>query len=108
MSVGDGAAAISRLRVTGRAVVLAVVLLLIGVASVGVLRQYLQQRAEIRELEHRVRMLETERVELEREVARLHDPAYLERLARECLGMVLPGEIRFVPTGPQKPQRDAC
>jgi cell division protein FtsL len=107
VSAGDGTATLSRLRITGRAVVLAVVVLLIAVASVGVLRQYLQQRAEIRELEHRVETLESERVALEREVARLHDPRYLERLARECLGMVLPGEVRFVVTGP-KGERDPC
>ena len=25
----------------------------------------------------------------------LHDPTYLERLARECIGMVMPGEVPF-------------
>ena len=91
-----GAVAVSRLRLTGRAVVLAVILLLIGVASFGVLRQYLDQRSQIDRLERQVGSLEAERVRLEQEVARLHDPAHLERLARECLGMVRPGEIRFV------------
>ena len=35
--------------------------------------------------------------ELERRIADLNDPSTLERLARECLGMVNPGEIAFVP-----------
>jgi cell division protein FtsL len=88
--------ALTRLRITGRAVVLALIVLLIGVASFGVVRQYLGQRSEIDRLAHRVEALEAERVRLEQEVARLHDPEHLERLARACLGMVRPGEIRFV------------
>ena len=96
MSAGSGTVVASRLRLTGRAVVLAVVILLIGVASVGVLRQYLDQRSQINRLERQVTTLESERVRLEQEIARLHDPEHLERLARECLGMVRPGEIRFV------------
>ena len=96
MSAGSGTVVASRLRLTGRAVVLAVVILLIGVASVGVLRQYLDQRSHIDRLERQVTTLESERVRLEQEIARLHDPEHLERLARECLGMVRPGEIRFV------------
>lgn len=86
----------SRLRLTGRAVVLAAILILTGVASAGVVRQYLSQRAEIDRLEQEVRSIEADRVRLENEIDRLHDPAHLERLARECLGMVKPGEIRFV------------
>jgi cell division protein FtsB len=86
----------SRLRLTGRAVVLGVILVLTGVASAGVVRQYLGQRAEIDRLEQEVRSIETDRERLEEELTRLHDPEHLERLARECLGMVKPGEIRFV------------
>ncbi|MGH2655840.1 MAG: FtsB family cell division protein [Actinomycetota bacterium] len=86
----------SRLRLTGRAVVLGVILILTGVASAGVVRQYLGQRAEIDRLEQEVRSIETDRERLEEELTRLHDPEHLERLARECLGMVKPGEIRFV------------
>ena len=90
------AASASRLRLTGRAVVLAVIIILTGVASAGVVRQYLDQRAEINRLEQEVRSIEADRERLEEEISRLHDPEHLERLARECLGMVKPGEIRFV------------
>jgi cell division protein FtsB len=96
VSARGGTVRVSRIRITGRAVVLALIVLLLVVASAGVLRQYLAQRSEIDRLAHRVESLETERVRLEREVARLHDPDHLERLARACLGMVKPGEIRFV------------
>ena len=86
----------SRLRLGGRALVLGLILVLIGVASAGVVRQYLSQRAEIDRLEREIRSIESDRARLEAEIDRLHDPEYLERLARECLGMVKPGEIRFV------------
>jgi cell division protein FtsB len=33
---------------------------------------------------------------LDHRIDRLHDPRYLELLARECLGMVKKGEITFV------------
>ncbi len=85
-----------RLRITGRAVVLAGVVLLLIVASAGVLRQFFDQRAEIDRLEQQVESLVQERGDLSRQIERLHDPEYLERLARECLGMVRPGEIAFV------------
>ena len=43
------------------------------------------------------RRLQEQNIELERRIADLNDPSTLERLARECLGMVNPGEIAFVP-----------
>jgi cell division protein FtsB len=94
--MSDAVAAGPRLRVTGRAVVLAGIVVALLVASVGVVRQYLAQRAAIDRLEARVEALQNQRVALERRIERLNDPEYLERLARECLGMVAPGEIAFV------------
>jgi cell division protein FtsB len=105
VSARGDAVAVSRARFTGRAVVLALIVLLLVVASAGVLRQYVAQRSEIDRLARRVEALETERVRLERELALLHDPEHLERLARECLGMVRPGEIRFVVPNGTPPAR---
>lgn len=85
-----------RLRITGRAVVLAGVVLLLCIASIGVVRQFFDQRTEIDRLERQVETLVEERGDLTQQIERLHDPEYLERLARECLGMVRPGEIAFV------------
>jgi cell division protein FtsB len=97
--VSAGAQAASprrRARLTGRAVVLAGVVIALLVSSVGVVRQYLDQRSDIDRLESRVEALLEERDTLVRRIDRLRDPEYLERLARECLGMVAPGEIAFV------------
>ncbi|HEX2030566.1 MAG TPA: septum formation initiator family protein [Actinomycetota bacterium] len=91
------AAAAPRARLTPRAAVLAALILVLALAMVVPVRQYFEQRADIAELERTVQELERQRARMREEIERLHDPAYLERLARECLGMVRPGEIAFVP-----------
>jgi cell division protein DivIC len=96
MSAGDEALARPRLRLSGRAVALAALVLLLVAAGAGVFRQFLAQRARIDRLERQVEVLEAERTRLERRIGLLNDPEHLERLARRCLGMVRPGEILFV------------
>ena len=93
-------------RITVRAVVLAAVLLVLGIAAAGPVRNYLAQREAIGQLEQRIDALERERSDLEQELERIRDPDYLEQLARECLGMVAPGEIAFA--NPQGGEDDAC
>ena len=51
---------------------------------------------QVAELEHQRRVLLEENRRLREEIRRLHDPAYVERLAREQLGLVRPGEIAVV------------
>lgn len=103
------ARAAPRPRLTRRAAGLAAVVALLATASVVPLRQYAEQRGELAELEREVAELRAERDRLEAEVERLQDPEFLERLARECLGMVRPGEIAIVPV-PKKgePPPDRC
>ncbi len=86
--------------------VLAAVLLVLGIAAFGPVRNFLAQREEIDRLEQQVTELQQERAQLEREIDRIRDPEYLERVARQCLGMVRPGEIAFA--NPGGPQTDAC
>lgn len=83
-------------RISARASVLLVIVLIVAAVSIAPLRAYLSQREQLAGLERQAQRLATRTHELERQVAELHDPAYLERLARECLGMALPGEIAFV------------
>jgi cell division protein FtsB len=61
------------------------------------MRAYLHQRAELSDLQRQADLLQQQNTALERRIGNLNDPATLERLARECLGMVEPGEIAFVP-----------
>ena len=86
--------------------VLAAVLLGLGVSAAGPVRNFLAQRAEIDRLEQRITSLERERNQLEHQLERIRDPDELERLARECLGMVRPGEIAFA--NPEGGRAEAC
>jgi cell division protein FtsB len=85
-----------RVRLTGRAALLLVVVATLTTACIVPVREYLAQRAQIQQLERQTAELERANDALRGDIARLHDPEYLERLARACLGMVRPGEIAFV------------
>jgi len=92
-------------RLTGRAAALLVVVTVLALLAVVPARQVLQQRGRIAELERRAAQLEERNARLRVEISRLNDPAELERMARECLGMVMPGEtVLLVPDAP----RPAC
>jgi cell division protein FtsB len=97
------AVAPSRLRLSPRATILALILAGLLLYAVGPLRTYLAQRDRLAQLEQQTQVLEQENVRLEREIERLNDPQYLERLARERLGMAKPGEIGFVVVPEQPP-----
>jgi cell division protein FtsB len=85
-----------RVRPTGRAGLLVVVVVLLAVFSVVPVRQFLAQRTQLGQLERRAAELEHSNEELRSDIRRLHNPEYLERVARACLGMVKPGEVAFV------------
>ena len=86
-------------RLTGRAAFLLVAVALLGVVMLVPARQVLEQRSRIAELERQATRLEQQNAELRTEIAKLLTPVELERLARECLGMVKPGEIALVTSG---------
>ena len=98
-----------RHRVTARALVLLVIVIALLVAIWYPVRQYLDERGALAELEAEVSDLQTQNEALQREIARLQDPAYIEYIARKCLGMVDEGEIAFVtvPDG-QEPAPPDC
>jgi cell division protein FtsB len=92
MNAGTG----PRPRLTRRAAGLVAATLLLLTAGILPLRQYLEQRSEIDALDRQIQSLVQERARMERRIDRFQDPDHLERIARECLGMVKPGEIAFV------------
>jgi cell division protein FtsL len=95
-----------RLRFTPRAAILALVLTALLMSMAVPLRTYLQQRARVADLRHQTQLLQQENAQLQRQIQQLNDPAYVERIARECLGMVRPGEIGFIVvprSGPPRP-----
>jgi cell division protein FtsL len=87
-----------RSRITSRAAILLVIVVAMLVYAAVPLRLYLQQRAQLHDLRRQERTLQSRNARLGAEAARLNDPAAIELIARECLGMVRPGEIAFVVT----------
>ena len=83
-------------RFTPRAAVLALLITAIALYAVVPFRTYLQQRDRLSRLEHQSQILEQQNTRLQARIAQLNDPGYLERYARECQGMVKPGEIAFI------------
>ena len=64
--------------------------------AVAPLRAYLAERGKVAELQRQTGVLEEANEHLDRRIAQLNDPTELERIARECLVMVKPGETAFV------------
>ena len=95
-----------RPRMSGRAAVLLIAIGLLVVMALVPIGRYLEQRAAIADLERRAAQLEDRNAELRAQISKLHDPAELEKLARECLGMVAPGEVAFVTPGETAPRSD--
>jgi cell division protein FtsB len=94
-------------RLTGRAAALLVTVMLLALLALVPAREFLDQRSKITVLEQQAEHLAKQNVRLEAQVERLHDPVELERLARECLGMVAPGETALIlPDG--NPDRTDC
>ena len=90
--VGTTAAVRRRPLVTGRAVLLGALVLLLALTLAGPVRQYLAGQAELARLAAEGQALEQRADELEEQLARQADPAWTEREARERLTYVLPGD----------------
>lgn len=78
------------LLVTAAAVILAV-----NAFAASYLSLYRLQRESYR-LEREVETLRRANAQLREEIRRLHSPRYIERLAREELGLLRPGEISVI------------
>jgi cell division protein FtsB len=83
-------------RLTPRAAVLLVSIVIVSMFAIAPMRAYLVQRGQLDKLEQQAADLEAQNAELEHRVQDLNDPATLQLLARECLGMADPGQIVFV------------
>jgi cell division protein FtsB len=85
-----------RTRVTARATILFALVIGVLVLSVAPAQMYFEQKAELARLERQAADLERTNETLAARAEQLRDHAFLERLARRCLGMVKPGEVAFV------------
>jgi cell division protein FtsB len=98
-----------RARLTARATILLTVMIGVLVLSVAPARMYFEQQAELARFEQEAAVLGRKNEALAARAEQLHDRVFLERLARQCLGMVKKGEIAFVVVpkdGPPAPPPD--
>ena len=58
-------------------------------------RTWLQQRSAMSGAERRLHLLDTENQALARRASQLQSPAYIEQIARDQYGLVLPGEKAY-------------
>jgi hypothetical protein len=66
------------------------------------LRAWSEQRSELAELRAEQAQRRERVEELERELRRWRDPAYVEAQARDRFGWVMPGEVGYVVVGPEE------
>jgi cell division protein FtsB len=92
----DADASRRRARLTARATLLLTIVIGVLVLSIAPARMYFEQRAELARLERLSDELARENARLSARAEQLRDEEFLERLARQCLGMVKPGETAFV------------
>ncbi|MCI3221509.1 septum formation initiator family protein [Streptomyces sp. NP-1717] len=90
-----------RSRLTGRAAFLVLVVCSLIVALAYPMRQYVSQRGEIAEQQRLAHEARQRVEELRDERARLQDDAYIQRLAREHLHYVMPGETGYIMSDPR-------
>jgi cell division protein FtsB len=83
-------------RRAARATILCALVVGVLVLSVAPAQMYFEQRAEVARLERQAAALARTNEALAARADQLRDHAFLERLARQCLGMVKPGEVAFV------------
>ena len=85
-----------RVRLTARATVLLTLIIGVLLLSVAPAQMYFEQQAELARFERQAAALAQKNDALAARAEQLRDRAFLERLARQCLGMVKRGEIAFV------------
>ena len=94
-STSPGGPVPPRPRLTGRALLLGVVVAFLAVSFASSLRAYVEQRDHIRDLQSDIARSEATIEELEREKSRWEDPAYVKAQARSTLGYLMPGETGY-------------
>jgi cell division protein FtsB len=102
-----GAAPRRRPLVTGRAVLLGAVVLILALTLAGPIRQYLAGQAELEQLAAEGRELDQRAADLREQLERQSDPAWTERQARERLTYVLPGDRLVVVVDGEAVEGDA-
>lgn len=87
---------------SGRLLALTVVLITITVLLAPSVQTYVQQREELATLSAEIATQEATRSELQNNLARWEDPAYVKQQARNRLFLVMPGETRYLVMGAEE------
>ena len=85
-----------RPRLTGRSLVLVLVVAVLAVSYASSMKAYLQQRAHIADLKAQIAERSDDIDALEREKRRWEDEAYVRAQARDRFGYLMPGETAYV------------
>src|SRR5262245_8831881 len=93
-----------RSRLTGRAAVLALVIIALSLSLAYPIRQYFGQRAEIAQMREQVRQQAQRVAELQSARDRCSDPAYIRAQARKRLHFCMPDETCYVSVNPPATQ----
>jgi cell division protein FtsB len=83
------------LKLTRRALALGVVLIALAISFGGTFQIYLSQQRDLASAEQEIREHQAQIADLQSELARWNDPAYVKAQARERLGWVLPGDTGY-------------
>ncbi|MCC9146071.1 MULTISPECIES: septum formation initiator family protein [unclassified Arthrobacter] len=84
---------------SGRLLVLAMVMVAITVLLAPSVRTYLQQRSDIAVTKSEIAEARATQAELEVQLGRWEDPAYVKQQARDRIFLVMPGEKRYLVKG---------
>ena len=99
----EGAAArrgARRRGITGRALVLGAVLILLVVVLASPVHRYVATRSALSQAEQERRANQAELVQLQKQVAQWNDPAYIAQQARSRLQFAMPGDTVYVVVTP--------
>ncbi|WP_258933431.1 septum formation initiator family protein [Nesterenkonia pannonica] len=91
----SASAAVPERTLSGRAIVLTIVALVVVSFLVPTVRTYFQQQSELEELSVQIRAEQQEQADLYAELARWEDPEFVTQQARERLNLVQPGDRRY-------------
>ncbi|MFP4660664.1 MAG: FtsB family cell division protein [Halanaerobiales bacterium] len=65
-------------------------------------RQIQELETRINQLEEKINAASERNGELQKELANINNPEYIERIARDELGLVKPGELLLIPVEEEK------
>ena len=85
---------------------LGVVVVLMGLVLASPLQRFLQQRHALNQAEQQRGATSRQVVELQAQLDRWKDPAYVERQARARLQYARPGDTVYVVVDPSRPKQD--